>query len=67
MPGGESSPASEAIELLTDALTRGGLPRLAGSLIVLLLVSMLIRIPFGLIKAGAELVRAMLPDRSKMA
>ncbi len=64
---GETSPASETIKLLTDALTRGGLPRLAGSLIVLLLVSMLIRIPFGLIKAGAELVRAMLPDRSKMA
>jgi len=62
---GETSPASEAIELLTDAFTRGGLPRLAGSLIILLLVSMLIRIPFGLIKAGVELVRAMLPERSK--
>ncbi|MCC6795151.1 MAG: hypothetical protein IT366_08530 [Candidatus Hydrogenedentes bacterium] len=59
------SPVSEAIELITDALTRGGLPRLAGALILLLLASMLFRIPFGLLKAGIELIRAMIPERSK--
>lgn len=59
------SPVSQAIELITDALTRGGLPRLAGALILLLLASMLIRIPFGLVKAGIELIRAMIPERTK--
>ena len=48
------SPAAEAIRLIADALTRGGLPRLAGALILLLLASMLIRIPFGLLKAGID-------------
>ncbi len=61
------SPAAEAIRLITDALTRGGLPRLAGALILLLLASMLIRIPFGLVKAGIELMRAMIPERAKNA
>jgi hypothetical protein len=61
------SPVSEAIELITDALTRGGLPRLAGALILLLLASMLFRIPFGLLKAGIELIRAMIPERTKNA
>lgn len=59
------SPVAEAIQLVTDALTRGGLPRLAGALILLLLASMLIRIPFGLVKAGIELIRAMIPERVK--
>lgn len=65
-PRGESkvdSPAAEAIRLITDALTRGGLPRIAGALVLLLLASMLIRIPFGLLKAGIELMRAMVPER----
>ena len=69
-PRGESnedSPIAEAIRLIADALTRGGLPRLAGALILLLLASMLIRIPFGLLKAGIELMRAMIPDRAKNA
>jgi len=61
------SPAAEAIRLITDAFTRGGLPRLAGAVILLLLASMLIRIPFGLVKAGIELMRAMIPDRAKNA
>ncbi len=36
-------------------------------LILLLLASMLIRIPFGLVKAGIELMRAMIPERAKNA
>ena len=59
------SPVAQSIELLTDALTRGGLPRLAGALVILLLVSMLIRIPFGLIKAGTDIVKATLPEKSR--
>ena len=62
---GNTSPWHDGIELLTDALTRGGLPRLAGALVLLLLVSMLIRIPFGLLKAGTDLIKAVLPDKSK--
>lgn len=59
------SPFAQSIELLTDALTRGGLPRLAGALMIVLLVSMLIRIPFGLIKAGTDIVKATLPEKSR--
>ncbi|NUM54974.1 MAG: hypothetical protein HUU46_15105 [Candidatus Hydrogenedentes bacterium] len=59
----EETRFAQTISVLTDALTRGGLPRLAGALIIVLLVSMLLRIPFAVIKAGIDLIRVVLPER----
>ncbi|HRK33712.1 MAG TPA: hypothetical protein PLJ47_03870 [Candidatus Hydrogenedentes bacterium] len=64
----QRSPVTNAydapLEALASSIRQGGLARLIGALILLALVSLLVRIPFGLIKAGTELVRVMTAEKS---